>query len=570
MSPQTKKILTAITRKVVSSGVVLLVIWLVLMVLRSNIPEDAIEMLNESIRGQNDLPKISLDSSSWDWDTSLWTGESVSERTESLGNTLKFLAVNGVLSLGIAALLLYLGILITKVTTHSTWLSRLRSILRLVLVSSGASVPIFAVSVIVSLCVLTRWDQGSGSPPPSMEFLSVFLPAVIPVWLMVQAGHGEIVSLPENRPVLKLFRNIIIKMIISLFRMTGLILVISIVLRVILEPVLGSVLKDSLLMRDFPVIFAVTWIFAIIIVMAKLAADLIEIEYERLLDRDESEGEIEAAKPRLSPVPGGWLLFCLILTGISVLIALFGPLLAPYVYNEIILNDRMAGPSAEHLLGADNLGRDILSRLIYGLRLDIFAGLTCAGILAVLASGWAILAIKMKIMNNRLGNILEELVLFPGNILSALPWLLLLILPVVMIMPMPDYNVMFVTFTVCLILLPRSTAMIRSLYLFSPEKGNFLRNLSRILPIVIFFIVPGCIIYISTATYWGLGFHPPLPELGNMLTGTGRQYFIQAPWMSVLPCICLALLLALWVMTGNALLEKFGFRTKVVWAKAIE
>src|SRR4030042_5192028 len=226
MNPETKKILTTVIRKVLLCGLVLLVIWLVLMILRSNIPEDIIAMLNERSGGQEDIPKVSLNSADWDWDTSLWTGESVSERIDSLGNTLKFLAVNGLISLGVAALLLYLGVLIAKVTPHPLWLARLRSIFRLVIVSGGVSVPIFAVSVIVSLCVLTGWDQGTGDPPPSMEFWSVFLPAVIPVWLMVQAGHDILSTTPQDTPVLILIRNLALKMIISLLRMPGLMMVI--------------------------------------------------------------------------------------------------------------------------------------------------------------------------------------------------------------------------------------------------------------------------------------------------------------------------------------------------------
>src|SRR4030042_7065519 len=137
MNPETKKILTTVIRKVLLCGLVRLVIWLVLMILRSNIPEDIIAMLNERSGGQEDIPKVSLNSADWDWDTSLWTGESLAERTESLGDTLTFLVVNGLISLGISALLLYLGVLIAKVTSYPPWIARLRSIFRLVIVSGG-------------------------------------------------------------------------------------------------------------------------------------------------------------------------------------------------------------------------------------------------------------------------------------------------------------------------------------------------------------------------------------------------------------------------------------------------
>ena len=63
---------------------------------------------------------------------------------------------------------------------------------------------------------------------------------------------------------------------------------------------------------------------------------------------------------------------------------------------------------------------------------------------------------------------------------------------------------------------------------------------------------------------------PPTPELGSMLAGTGRQYQLEAPWMVQWPTLCLCLLLTIWVMAGDALLEKLGFRSKAVWVKAME
>ena len=58
-----------------------------------------------------------------------------------------------------------------------------------------------------------------------------------------------------------------------------------------------------------------------------------------------------------------------------ILVALFGGEISPYPYNEIHLIDRLSGPSSEYLLGTDQAGRDLLSRLIFGARISVLVGL---------------------------------------------------------------------------------------------------------------------------------------------------------------------------------------------------
>jgi peptide/nickel transport system permease protein len=82
--------------------------------------------------------------------------------------------------------------------------------------------------------------------------------------------------------------------------------------------------------------------------------------------------------------------------------------------------------------------------------------------------------------------------------------------------------------------------------------------------------IAGGILYTSSLSYLGFGIPPPMPELGGMLSGTGRQYMLEAPWIAYWPRLVLALLSFVWVMAGDALLERLGFRSKAVWAKTME
>ena len=79
-------------------------------------------------------------------------------------------------------------------------------------------------------------------------------------------------------------------------------------------------------------------------------------------------------------VVGGVIVLILVFTGI------FADVLAPYGMNEINILNKMAAPSTEYLLGADQLGRDILTRLIYGARVSMFVGFTATAIAVLVAA----------------------------------------------------------------------------------------------------------------------------------------------------------------------------------------
>ena len=563
-----KPVFLTVLQKIAFTGLVLLIAWLALLALRGGIPDRLIDQMNEE--GQNEVI-VSHDSWDWDWNTSIRTGDPVSTVAgERLGNTLGTIALTGLFSLVIAAILLFLGTLIAKATPRPGWLIKLRSILRLVLISGGASTPTALVGMVFALFLMTVgwiWKTTEGSIISVVW--SVSFASLLPAWLLVQAGHGEISNLNNTLSVGMVIRHLAVKMIIRLFRLIGVIIVVTMTSSMVIPQGFGTLLRQSLATRDFPVIFSIVWIFVLIVVLVKLIADLIEIAYHRS-DMSVTANTSDEESPLKFALPKGWLIACMVLVGIILLVAIFGPMLAPYGYNEMSLDDRLLGPSSTYLLGTDNLGRDILSRLLYATRLDIFAGLTCAGILAVLATAWAMLAGYFRKRNSRWRSILEDLILLPGSVITAVPWLVLVWLMMSMINRDIDHHTILATLAVSLVLLPRGVAMVREAYLTMPEEEGWLRRLLRAVPVMCFFTVGGSILYLASTSYYGFGINPPIPELGILLSGTGRQYMHEAPWMAQWPSLWLALLLLIWVMTGDVILEKLGFHSKAVWAKVME
>jgi len=568
MNPETKRAAIAAARRVVFAGLVILAVWLVLIALRAAIPASVIETLAESTGMSVETWNERVYES--DWSTSFWTNEPVYERIgERLGTTARLVGLGGLISLAIAAVLLFIGEIIRRVTDRPEWLARLRQVLRLVVVSGGVSTPVFLAGT--TFIFLTIINIGWELPEKfgAIATWSVIITSLLPVWLLVQAGHGERANQPDNISSLSLIRHLGIKLIIRLFRLIGVFLIVTVFIeQTMAQPGLGRLAFEALAQRDFPVSFAVIWVFAITVILVKLVADLIEIACNHFSKHASSTERKEDQAVRRLNIPRGWLIFCLVLVFISILVAIVGPFLAPYGFNEIILDDRLTPPSAQYLLGADNLGRDILSRMLYGIRLDVFAGLTCAGILVVLATGWATLVTYLRKANTWLGDTLEELAILPGEIIRAFPWAVLLMLLISMIVA--NYSHMTLVLICSLVLLPRAVEMLREAYRSPPEGKGWFFGILRAVPVMLIFTVAGTIFYISSLSYLGFGIPPPTPELGNMLSGTGRQYLVDAPWMLYWPYLCLLLLIFIWVMAGDVLLERFGFRSKALWAKALE
>jgi len=558
MSPDSKRVLIAAIRRVAFSGLIILGAWLVLVGIRAAIPADILQ-------GQYNYPPAS-----WDWSRSLWTSKPVAEMIgPRVGVTTQLLVLGGLLSLVIAGVLLFLGVLISRATERPPWLAQVRQILRLVLVSGGVSTPIFMVGTLFVVYSALWWSWSQPATYEGVSWWPVFSVSLLPVWLLVQTGHGELAKWPGSPSVSywALARHLSVRLLIRLLKLVGAIIVVTILVEQIFAgPGLGRLLMESLNRRDFPVVFGVLWVFVVMVVLVKLAAELIEIAYNHFgRPPVATEHREESALPRIT-IPRGWLIFCLVLVFVSIMLAIVGPAFAPFGFNEISFADRLAPPSARHILGTDNVGRDVFSRLLYGIRVNILAGLMCTGILLVVAAGWAILAAYLKKANNWLGDTLEDVVMLGRDTWCAFPWLVLLLLLMSIVGP----GFIPVALMGSLMLLPRAIGMMQEAYRSPPEGRHWLYGVLWSIPVAFLFAVAGGILYTSSASYLGFGIPPPTPELGSMLSGAGRQYMLQAPWTMKWPSISLVLLLLVWVMAGDALLERLGFRSKAVWAKVVE
>ena len=458
-----------------------------------------------------------------------------------------------------AAILLFLGVCISAVTKKPGWLVKFRGILRLVLVSTGVAIPLFVVGVFITVFILKH----DSLQPQTSFFGAAFYCSLLPAWLLVQTGDGILSNRAENSSFLKLTQQISVRLFIRLLKLVGLIIVANIITGWFLsQQGLGLLLIQRLASRDFPVIFGIVWVLVIIVVLAKLAAELIEIAYNHFTGQT-AVIEPAAEKPAVkNGIPKGWLMFSLVFCALFLFLAVFGPLLAPNA-KMIDLHNILQPPSVQHLLGTDQLGRDIFSRLVAGSRTDIFIGLAVAAVVPIVAAGWAMLAANCRRMDSWWGDTLEDIVMLPRDIICAFPWLVLLL---VLMSLMTNRGSIFVALTTGLVILPRAAGMMQEAYRSPQQRINWRQIVLRVMPWVFVFTAAAVMLYISTISNFGFGMPPTIIELGN-LANSGSTFL---PQLVTAPLVVLSLILIVGVITGEALAERFGFHSGVFWSKMLE
>ncbi|MBN1836588.1 MAG: ABC transporter permease [Spirochaetales bacterium] len=244
--------------------------------------------------------------------------------------------------------------------------------------------------------------------------------------------------------------------------------------------------------------------------------------------------------------------------------ALAAPWVAPYSPTDQDLNNRFAAPSRAHLLGTDNFGRDILSRVIFGSRSALLVGIVAVTIATVLGSivGLAA-ALSGGAADNILMLIMDSLLSFPTVLLA------------ITVVSFLGYGVVQVMVAIGIIYSPVFARLVRAETLSVKTEGYIEASYSlgtpqlkiigkHILPNILGKVVVQCsitfaltVVIEASLSYLGLGTQPPTPSWGLMLKDA-RDYLIQAPWMALYPGIVLALTVLSFNVLGDSLSEKLN------------
>jgi peptide/nickel transport system permease protein len=239
---------------------------------------------------------------------------------------------------------------------------------------------------------------------------------------------------------------------------------------------------------------------------------------------------------------------------------LFAGALAPHGMNEISPLNRMKPPSLAFPLGTDNLGRDMLSRVLYGARLSVIIGFCAAGLATALS---VLIGITSGYLGGRFDMLTQRFV----DAWMTFPDLVILIAVVSVVGP----GMSQVTVILGLLYGIAGSRIIRGAVVAVRENLYVHAALSigagtaRILwrhilpnvlpPVIVLFTTRVGVVILAEAglSFLGLGVPPPAPTWGGMLSGSGRTYMYQGPWLALAPGLCLAIVVYAINMFGDAL-----------------
>ena len=254
----------------------------------------------------------------------------------------------------------------------------------------------------------------------------------------------------------------------------------------------------------------------------------------------------------ISHMPSWIKVCCIAFIGIA-LAAIFANVLSPYDPDATALLDRnkppvFMGGTREHILGTDELGRDILSRLLYGTRVSL--GMAMVGILF-----GGTIGVLVGLTAGYFGGICDRLVMAMIDFQQSVPFTLIILLGVVVFgrsilvlmcfigMAKWEYYAKFVR-SLVLGLKEKQFIEAAMTYHASPARIVFKYIFPNVLPSLIVSIAlsfPSVLMLESSLSFVGIGVMPPTATLGQMV-GSGRNYLVTSPWIALIPALLIVIL----------------------------
>ena len=255
-----------------------------------------------------------------------------------------------------------------------------------------------------------------------------------------------------------------------------------------------------------------------------------------------------------------------------IVVAVFAPFIATHDPAETNAALIYAPPGSQLLLGGDQLGRDVFSRLVYGARVSLYVGLLSAFIGASIGMMAGVTSVhfggKIDLVTQR---VIDALMAFPPLILA------------ISIMAALGASLNNVVIALSIAFIPSTARVLRSQALGVKEMGYVLsaKAIGAGHARIIFrYMIPNCLaLYIvlvtvflgtaivaeATLSFLGIGVPPDVPSWGGMLNGAAQTYVHLAPWLGVFPGLAIAIVVFAWNLLGDALRDVLDPRLRGTW-----
>ncbi len=252
-----------------------------------------------------------------------------------------------------------------------------------------------------------------------------------------------------------------------------------------------------------------------------------------------------------------------------VIVAIFAPVIQTYPVNLTDHTKLYASPSRDMLLGADNLGRDMFSRVVAGSRISIRVGLLSAligctlGLVIGVSSAYA-----GGIYDLVLQRVIDAMIAFPGLVLALA------------LMAALGSSINNVIIALSISFLPTTARVVRSQAMAIKEMDYVLAahavgasslriifrhmvpNVFAIFIVTFTFLMGTAIIAEASLSFLGLGVGPDVPSWGGMLRGTTKNYVGIGPWLPVVPGLAIFTVVFSWNVLGDSLRDVFDPRLR--------
>ena len=256
--------------------------------------------------------------------------------------------------------------------------------------------------------------------------------------------------------------------------------------------------------------------------------------------------------------------FCLA----AVLMAMFADVLATHHPERTRIRDAFKPPSAERVLGADHLGRDVYSRVLYGSRISLAIGVATVVLTGVIGAAFGLIAGYFRRLDDPLMRVMDALMAFPAIMLA------------VAVTAALGPSATNVVIALAAVYVPRTARIVRASVLVVREMdyvmaaralgaSHFRVIFRHILPnslgplvVQLTFVFAYAVLSEAALSFLGMGPPPPTPTWGNIISD-GRDYLREAPWICLYPGIAISVSVLGLNLLGDGLRDILDPRMKV-------
>ncbi|MDA8292094.1 MAG: ABC transporter permease [Actinomycetota bacterium] len=242
---------------------------------------------------------------------------------------------------------------------------------------------------------------------------------------------------------------------------------------------------------------------------------------------------------------------------------------SPYSPDALAIGSRLEGPSAAHLLGTDQLGRDVLTRILYGLRPSLESGFA-----AIMMA--AVVGVALGLPSGYFGSLVDTVVTRVLDLLVAWP-AVFLALAIVLLLGTGELQVIV---AIGLAEVPVFSRLVRSIAMVAARSDHVvaaraagassLRIMLRhvlpfvVTPLVVQFAIaaPQALVAEASLNYLGLGTHPPAPSLGAMVS-EGQSFLAYAAGPIVFPILVIVALVVSLTLLADGLQDRLDPRSRI-------